>query len=47
MKILIEKIDNTDDINEKIRLLKILKKITNFHISNYEKAKAINGGGNG
>ncbi|WP_276630901.1 MULTISPECIES: hypothetical protein [Terrisporobacter] len=47
MKILIEKIENTENINEKIRLLKILKKITNFHINNYEKVKATNGGGNG
>lgn len=47
MKILIEKIENTENINEKIRLLKILKKITNFHINNYEKVKATNGGENG
>lgn len=47
MKILIEKIENTENIDEKIRLLKILKKITNFHISNYEKVKATNGGENG
>lgn len=47
MKILIEKIENTENIDEKIRLLKILKKITSFHISNYEKVKATNEGKNG
>lgn len=43
MKMLIEKIENTNNIDEKIRLLKILKKITNFHINNYEKVKSSNG----
>lgn len=43
MKILIQKIENTENIDEKIRLLKTLKRVINYHIKNYEKANKING----
>ena len=39
MKKLIEKIENTSDIDEKIRLLKSLNKIVNFYIRTYKKIK--------
>lgn len=37
MKKLIEKIESTNDIEEKIKLLKRLNKIVNFYLRTYKK----------
>lgn len=37
MKNLIEKIESTNDIDEKIKLLKCLNKIVNFYLRTYIK----------
>ena len=37
MRKLIEKIEKSNDIEEKLRLCICLRKVLNFHISNYKK----------
>lgn len=39
MKKLIEKIESTNDIEEKIKLLKRLNRIVNFYLKTYKKRK--------